>query len=105
MGGALLRPAVLPELVLAGAAAVALLWAVALASPTGPGMGDVKLAGLMGLYLGGSLAPALLVGFGAAALAGLGLVLRHGLAARRRTVPLAPFLALGASPDCSAGRS
>ena len=36
---------------------------VALAYPRGMGMGDVKLAAMMGLYLGRAVAPALLVGF------------------------------------------
>jgi leader peptidase (prepilin peptidase)/N-methyltransferase len=81
--------------VLAGSAAGALLLPVALARPAGLGMGDVKLAVLLGLYLGAAVAPALLVAFGGGALLGLGLVVRHGLAARARAVPFAPFLALG----------
>ena len=39
-------------------------------------MGDVKLAGVMGVYLGRAVAPALLVGFLAGALFGLALIAR-----------------------------
>jgi leader peptidase (prepilin peptidase)/N-methyltransferase len=59
------------------------------------GMGDVKLAAVMGLYLGRSVGPALLIGFAAGALFGLALIARHGAAARKQAVPFGPFLALG----------
>lgn len=68
------------------------------------GMGDVKLAGMLGLFLGAEVAVALLAGFVAAALAGLVLLIRHGAAgARRATLPLGPFLALGAAVALYAG--
>jgi leader peptidase (prepilin peptidase) / N-methyltransferase len=50
-------------------------------------MGDVKLATMLGLYLGAAVVPALLVALLTATAA--------GIAARRRTLPLGPFLALG----------
>ncbi len=81
-----------------GAAALAafgILFLVALAYPRGMGMGDVKLAGVMGLYLGRAVAPALLIGFAAGALYGVVLIARHGADARKRAVPFGPFLALG----------
>jgi leader peptidase (prepilin peptidase)/N-methyltransferase len=59
------------------------------------GMGDVKLGALMGLYLGRAVAPALLVAFVGGTVAGLWLMLRHGAAARRSTLPFGPFLAGG----------
>ena len=59
------------------------------------GMGDVKLAGVMGLYLGKAVAPALLIGFAVGALYGLALIARHGAEARKQAVPFGPFLALG----------
>jgi leader peptidase (prepilin peptidase)/N-methyltransferase len=71
------------------------LFAAALAYPKGMGMGDVKLAGVMGLYLGLSVAPALLIAFLAGSLVGVAILARHGAAARKRGVPFAPFLALG----------
>jgi leader peptidase (prepilin peptidase) / N-methyltransferase len=95
VASAALRPARLPELALAGAAAFASLLAIALAWPGGLGMGDVKLAGVMGLYLGGAVAPALLAAFGCGAAAGAALVVRRGWVARRARLPFAPFLALG----------
>jgi leader peptidase (prepilin peptidase) / N-methyltransferase len=70
------------------------LFAVAIVS-RGMGMGDVKLAALMGLYLGRAVVPALLIAFAAGALAGVWLMVRHGTAARRWALPFAPFLAVG----------
>jgi leader peptidase (prepilin peptidase) / N-methyltransferase len=85
----------LPELVLAGIAAFLLLLIAAVAYPAGMGMGDVKLAGTMGLYLGVSVAPALLAAFAVGALVGVGIMVREGAAGRKKGVPFAPFLALG----------
>jgi len=67
----------------------------ALAYPAGMGMGDVKLAGVMGLYLGAPVAPALFVGFAAGALVGIALVVARGASARKQGVPFGPFLAFG----------
>jgi leader peptidase (prepilin peptidase)/N-methyltransferase len=85
----------LPERAIAAAAAGGLLFAVALAYPRGMGLGDVKLAAVMGLYLGRSVGPALLIGFAAGALYGLALIALRGVAARKQAVPFGPFLALG----------
>jgi leader peptidase (prepilin peptidase)/N-methyltransferase len=85
----------LPELVIAGAAAFAALLLAALAYPAGMGMGDVKLAGVMGLYLGLSVIPAMLVAFAAGSVVGIGILVRHGTEARKRALPFGPFLALG----------
>jgi leader peptidase (prepilin peptidase)/N-methyltransferase len=59
------------------------------------GMGDVKLAAVIGLYLGRAVVPAIVIGCGVGALYGLWLIARHGGEARKRTVPFGPFLALG----------
>jgi len=88
-------PGSLPERAIALAAAGGLLFAVALAYPRGMGMGDVKLAAVMGLYLGRSVGPALLIAFAAGSLVGLALIARHGAAARKQAVPFGPFLAFG----------
>ncbi len=85
----------LPELAIAGAGAFGLLLLAALVYPSGMGMGDVKLAGVMGIYLGASVAPALLIAFIAGTLVGVWMIARHGSAARKHGVPFAPFLALG----------
>jgi leader peptidase (prepilin peptidase)/N-methyltransferase len=85
----------LPELLIAAAAAFAALLLAALVYPAGMGMGDVKLAGVMGLYLGLSVIPALLVAFAAGSAVGIAILVRHGAAARKRSLPFGPFLALG----------
>jgi leader peptidase (prepilin peptidase) / N-methyltransferase len=92
---AVVDPGRLPENLIAGAAAGGALLLAALAYPQGMGMGDVKLAAVMGLYLGASVAPALFVGFAAGALVGVALMAVHGSSARKQGVPFAPFLALG----------
>lgn len=91
----LVRPAQLIEILVAGVAALAFVLVSALVYPSGMGMGDVKLTGVMGLYLGAAVAPALFVGFATGALFGVGLMLRDGIAARKAKVPFGPFLALG----------
>lgn len=79
------------------------LLAAALAYPKGMGMGDVKLAAVMGLYLGSAVAPAILVAIVAGGLVGLGLMLRHGAEARKRAIPFGPFLAFGGVVGLLAG--
>jgi leader peptidase (prepilin peptidase) / N-methyltransferase len=69
---------------------------LALVYPAGLGMGDVKLALLLGAALGGAVLPALLVGTLAAGVAGLVVLARQGIGARRRALPFGPFLAFGA---------
>jgi len=92
---AVVSPDVLPEALIAGASAFTFLFIAALVHPKGMGMGDVKLAGVMGLYLGLSVAPALLIGFLSGSVVGVAILARHGSAGRKRGVPFAPFLALG----------
>ncbi len=93
----------LPEASIAGAGAFAFLLLAALAHPAGMGMGDVKLAGVMGLYLGLSVIPALLVAFLAGAIVGIALIARQGGGARKLGVPFAPFMALGGFVGLLAG--
>ena len=96
-------PEGLPERLIAALAAGGVLLLVALAYPRGMGMGDVKLAALLGLFLGRAVVPALLVGFAVGALYGLALMARHGAGARKRAVPFGPFLALGGVVGLLAG--
>jgi leader peptidase (prepilin peptidase) / N-methyltransferase len=96
-------PASLPERAIAALAAGGFLLLAALAYPDGMGMGDVKLAAVMGLYLGASVAPALLTGFLAGALVGVAMIVREGAGARKRGVPFGPFLALGGVVGLLAG--
>lgn len=93
----------LPELAIAGGGAFAFLLVAALISPAGMGMGDVKLAGVMGLYLGESIMPALLVAFLAGSLVGAGIIAVKGRAGRKLGVPFGPFLALGGLVGLLAG--
>jgi len=88
-------PGSLPERVLAAAAAGGGLFLVALAYPRGMGLGDVKLAAVMGLFLGRNVAPAILIALLVGSLVGLTMIAREGAAARKRAIPFGPFLALG----------
>jgi leader peptidase (prepilin peptidase) / N-methyltransferase len=96
-------PGSLPERAIAAAAAGGLLLAAALAYPRGMGLGDVKLAATMGLFLGRDVAPAILVALLAGSLVGLAMIARHGAAARKRAIPFGPFLALGGVVGLFAG--
>jgi leader peptidase (prepilin peptidase) / N-methyltransferase len=95
--GLALDPAGEPARLIAGAGAGGFFLAAALAYPGGMGMGDVKLAGMMGLFLGSAVAPALLIAMVAGVTVGAVVIARSGAAAGRKTaVPFGPFLALGA---------
>ena len=80
----------------AGLGAASFLFIAALLYPKGMGMGDVKLALLLGVAVGWTVPVALLVGMVAALVPAAVIVARHGAAAARKTaIPFAPFLALG----------
>jgi leader peptidase (prepilin peptidase)/N-methyltransferase len=101
---ALTDPASLGERTIAAAGAGAFLLAIALAYPRGMGMGDVKLAALMGLYLGSGVVPALVIGTFTGALVGLVLMASRGSGARKLAVPFGPFLAFGGVVALLAGQ-
>jgi leader peptidase (prepilin peptidase)/N-methyltransferase len=85
-----------PEQLIAGAAAAAFFFVAALAYPRGMGMGDVKLAGVMGLYLGRAVAPAIFIALVTGVLVGAVIMARVGVAkGRKQQVPFGPFLAFG----------
>jgi len=86
---------VTPEWALGALAGSGFLLAAALAYPAGMGMGDVKLALLMGAALGRTVSVALMVGMLAAMIPGIFLFARHGSKARKMGIPFGPFLALG----------
>ncbi|HET7417733.1 MAG TPA: prepilin peptidase [Solirubrobacterales bacterium] len=96
-------PASFPERLIAAAAAGGGLFLVALAYPEGMGLGDVKLAAVMGLFLGRNVAPALLVALLVGSIVGLAMIAREGAAARKRAIPFGPFLALGGVVGLLAG--
>jgi leader peptidase (prepilin peptidase)/N-methyltransferase len=88
-------PGSLPERAIAAIAAGGLFFLAALAYPKGMGLGDVKLAATMGLFLGRDVAPAILVALLAGSVVGLAMIARDGTAARKRAIPFGPFLAFG----------
>jgi leader peptidase (prepilin peptidase) / N-methyltransferase len=96
-------PDSLPERTLAAAAAGGLLLAAALAYPRGMGLGDVKLAAVMGFFLGRAVGPAIFVALLSGSLVGLTMIARHGVDARKRAIPFGPFLALGGVVGMLAG--
>jgi leader peptidase (prepilin peptidase)/N-methyltransferase len=96
-------PGSLPERAIAAAAAGGLLFLAALAYPRGMGLGDVKLAAVMGLFLGRNVAPAILVALLAGSLVGLAMIARDGAGARKKAIPFGPFLALGGVVGLLAG--
>jgi leader peptidase (prepilin peptidase)/N-methyltransferase len=90
------EPSKLAEHLIAGAAAAGFLLVAVLAYPRGMGMGDVKLAGVLGLYLGRSVGPAMLVALLSGTIVGVVIIARKGAAEGRKTaVAFGPFLALG----------
>jgi leader peptidase (prepilin peptidase)/N-methyltransferase len=96
-------PGSLPERAIAAVAAGGVFFLVALAYPAGMGLGDVKLAATMGLFLGRAVGPAILVGLLAGSLVGVALIVRHGSQARKMAIPFGPFLALGGIVGLLAG--
>ena len=83
------------EWVAAAFGASLFLFVFALAYPAGMGMGDVKLALLMGAALGRTVPVALMGGMVFAMLPAIVMFARHGSKARKMGIPFGPFLALG----------
>jgi len=89
----MLHPSV--EWAAAGLGAALFLFIAALAYPAGMGMGDVKLALLLGVAVGRTVPVAMMVGMISALVPSVVLVARHGSAARKMKIPFGPFLAFG----------
>jgi leader peptidase (prepilin peptidase)/N-methyltransferase len=83
------------EWVAAGLGASLFLLLAALAYPAGMGMGDVKLALLLGFAVGRSIPVGLFLGMIAALVPSAVLFARHGSKARKMAIPFGPFLAIG----------
>ena len=101
--GTALDPGGEVERLIAGAAAGGVFLAAAMLHPGGMGMGDVKLAAVLGLYLGRAVAPALFAAFLAGSAVGIAIVAAHGASARKHAIPFAPYLALGGLVGLFAG--
>jgi leader peptidase (prepilin peptidase)/N-methyltransferase len=86
----------LVEAIIAGIAGGGFFFIAAVLYPRGMGMGDVKLAGVLGLYLGRAVAPAILIALVAGVVVGAAIIARKGAKEGRKTaVPFGPFLAAG----------
>jgi prepilin signal peptidase PulO-like enzyme (type II secretory pathway) len=83
------------EWILAALGAGLVLFLIVLVYPRGLGMGDVKLSAFLGAGLGISVVVAMFVGFFVAFVPAIVLFVRHGKEARKQSLPLGPFLALG----------
>jgi leader peptidase (prepilin peptidase)/N-methyltransferase len=103
VGQTILHPSV--EWLAGGLGASLFLFLAALAYPRGMGMGDVKLALLLGFMLGRTVPLALFVGMLAALVPSAVLFARHGAAARKMAIPFAPFLSIGGLIALFAGQS
>ncbi len=89
-------PGALPEHLIAGVAAGGFFLIALLAYPSGMGMGDVKLAAVLGLFLGRAVGPAIFIALVSGTLVGALVIARKGTREGRKTaVPFGPFLALG----------
>jgi leader peptidase (prepilin peptidase) / N-methyltransferase len=95
--GLALDTSFVPEQLIAGLAAGGFFFLAAAMHPKGMGMGDVKLAGVLGLYLGRAVAPALFAALALGVVVGAAIIARYGATVgRKKAVPFGPFLAMGA---------
>ena len=94
--GLALDPAGEPERLIAGFGAAAFFLVAFLAYPRGMGVGDIKLAGVLGLFLGAEVSVGIFAALILGTLVGGIVMARVGVKAGRKTaVPFGPFLALG----------
>jgi leader peptidase (prepilin peptidase)/N-methyltransferase len=94
--GVALDPSLVPEQLIAGVAAGGVFLLAAMAKPGGMGLGDVKLVGVLGLYLGRAVAPAIFMALIVGVVVGGAIMARLGVTAGRKVkVPFGPFLAVG----------
>ena len=97
-------PGALSEHLIAAAAAGGFLLIAALAYPAGMGMGDVKLAAVMGLFLGRNVGPAMLIALLTGSVVGAAIIAKKGAKEGRKTaIPFGPYLAFGGLVGLFAG--
>ena len=94
--GLALDPSGEPERLIAAGIAGGIVGLIALLMPNGMGMGDAKLLGVLGLYLGAGVAPAAMIALVSGTAVGIAIIASVGVQAGRKTaVPFGVFLALG----------
>lgn len=94
VAGIAIAPSRWLEILVAGAASGAFFFLIVFIRPGGMGMGDVKLAAMMGFFLGKAVLAALFLGFLFGAIVGVALI-AAGRKGRKSRVPFGPFLAIG----------
>ena len=94
----------LPESLIAALAASGFLFVAWFLRPGGMGLGDVKLAFMLGVYLGRAVAPAMFAALISGSLIGAIIIARYGAAkGRKMKIPFGPYLALGGLVGLFAG--
>ncbi len=92
------------EHLIAATAAGGFFLLAAIVYPAGMGMGDVKLAAVMGLFLGRAVAPAIFAALIAGTLIGGVIIARYGMdEGRKKGIPFGPWLAFGSLVGLFAG--
>jgi leader peptidase (prepilin peptidase) / N-methyltransferase len=101
---ALLQSDQLVENLIAGVAAGGFFLVAAIVYPAGMGMGDVKLAGVMGLVLGRAVVPAIFAALLCGTIIGMAIIARYGAKeGRKKGIPFGPWLAVGSLVGLFAG--
>jgi leader peptidase (prepilin peptidase) / N-methyltransferase len=93
-----------PEWAIAAFGSALFFLLAAVAYPGGMGMGDVKLALLVGAAVGRNAPIALMIAMLGALVPSLVILLRHGSAGRKMGIPFGPFLAFGGVVALFAGQ-
>jgi leader peptidase (prepilin peptidase) / N-methyltransferase len=94
-----------PQWAIGAVGAAGFFLAAALAYPGGMGMGDVKLALLIGALLGKTTPVGIMLGLFLGVVPSVVLFARHGTKARKAKIPFAPFLSAGAVIALFAGHA
>jgi leader peptidase (prepilin peptidase) / N-methyltransferase len=98
------RSGAIAQHLIAAAAAGGFLLVAALVYPSGMGMGDVKLAGMLGLFLGRAVGPAMMCALFTGSVVGIAIMVVKGAKEGRKTrIPFGPWLAVGGLVGLFAG--
>ena len=97
-------PDSLTENLIAAVAGGGFFLIAAIVYPAGMGIGDVKLAGMIGLFLGRAVAPAIFAALIAGSVVGMGVMARYGVKeGRKKGIPFGPWLSFGGIVGLFAG--